>query len=58
MLGARFNGNGDLLTFAMRSRQTRNGKTVPRILDPGRGPAITSAIRVPDALDGGQGRGQ
>lgn len=57
MLGARFNGNGDLLGLAIHSRQTRNGELVPRILDPGHGPAITSAIRVPDVLDGGQVRG-
>jgi cholesterol oxidase len=30
---------------------------VPAVLDPGFGPAITSAVRVKDALDGGQGRG-
>jgi len=56
-LGTRFCSNGDLLTFAIRSRENRDGKSVPRLLDPGCGPAITAAIRVPDALDGGQGRG-
>jgi cholesterol oxidase len=56
-LGTRFCGNGDLLTFAIRSRHMQNGQLVPRILDPGYGPVITSAIRVPDALDGGQARG-
>jgi cholesterol oxidase len=52
-LGARFSGNGDLLTFAVQSR--RDGG--PRILDVGYGPAITCAIRVPDVLDGGRVRG-
>jgi cholesterol oxidase len=57
-LGQGFSGNGDLLTFALRARQDVDGKRVPRVLDPGHGPVITSAIRVPDALDGdGDGRG-
>lgn len=47
-LGTRFSGNGDLLTFATKSR---------RVLNPGFGPVITSTVRVPDALDGGTGRG-
>jgi cholesterol oxidase len=53
-LGSRFGGNGDLLTFALR---TRNPDGTPRILDAGYGPVISSALRVPDALDGGEGRG-
>jgi cholesterol oxidase len=53
-LGTRFGGNGDLLTFALKARHSDGS---PRILDPGRGPVITSAIRMPDALDGGEGRG-
>jgi cholesterol oxidase len=47
-LGTRFCGNGDLLTFAVRCRDT---------IEPSRGPVITSAIRYPDELDGGNGRG-
>ena len=47
-LGTRFGGNGDLLTFALGA---------DRPLDAHRGPVITSALRVPDELDGGQGRG-
>ncbi len=47
-LGTRFGGNGDLLTFALGSS---------RPLEPSYGPVITSAIRMPDALDGGEGRG-
>jgi cholesterol oxidase len=47
-LGSRFGGNGDLLTFALGAR---------RPLQPSFGPVITSALRVPDQLDGGEGRG-
>lgn len=58
-LGTRFSGNGDLLTFAVRcTTDGENGGRIPRTVDPGHGPVITSAIRVPDALDGGgEGRG-
>ena len=48
LLGTRFCGNGDLLGFVRGSR---------RQLQPSRGPVITGAIRVPDAVDGGVGRG-
>jgi cholesterol oxidase len=47
-LGTRFGGNGDLLTFALGS---------DRALDASHGPVITSALHVPDELDGGEGRG-
>lgn len=56
-LGERFCGNGDLLGFATRSTERRNGTTIPRLLDPSGAPVITSAIRVPDEADGGSGRG-
>jgi cholesterol oxidase len=56
-LGTRFCGNGDLLTFAVRCSRESNGKRVPRSIDPGFGPVITSAVRVPDEVDGGEGRG-
>jgi cholesterol oxidase len=56
-LGTRFCGNGDLLTFAVRASKETGGKRVPRILDPGYGPVITSAVRVGDELDGEEGRG-
>ena len=56
-LGTRFSGNGDLLTFASRCREGRDGQTVGRLIDPARGPVITGAIRYPDELDGGEGRG-
>jgi cholesterol oxidase len=53
-LGTHFSGNGDLLTFA-RHCQTDgpDGKRVPHVLDSAHAPVITSAIRVPDAIDGG-----
>jgi cholesterol oxidase len=47
-LGTRFSGNGDLLSFVMRARS---------VLDGSHGPVITSRVRVPDAVDGGDGRG-
>jgi cholesterol oxidase len=53
-LGTRFGGNGDLLTFALAAKHPDGS---PRPLDAAFGPVITSAIRVPDALDGGEGRG-
>jgi cholesterol oxidase len=59
MLGSRFSVNGDLLSFIVKSKERRNGKMVPRRLDPSFGPVITSAIRFGDTLDGDgpQGRG-
>ena len=58
-LGSRFSVNGDLLSFIVKSMEEKNGKMVPRRLDPSFGPVITSAIRVGDTLDGNgaQGRG-
>jgi cholesterol oxidase len=58
-LGSRFSVNGDLLSFIANSMELKNGKSVPRRLDPSFGPVITSAIRVGDTLDGmgDQGRG-
>jgi cholesterol oxidase len=56
-LGTRFCGNGDLLTLALNCGQTVQGRRLPRIIDPGYGPVITSTARMPDALDGGEGRG-
>ena len=48
-LGTRFSGNGDLLTFLRHDGAADRPATV---LDPERGPVITSAIRLPDTLDG------
>jgi cholesterol oxidase len=53
-LGSRFSGNGDLLTFLLKA-QDRNRV---RPLDASRGPVITSAIRLPDELDGYSGAGR
>ena len=55
-LGARFCGNGDLLTIALKAVKDVEGRRGPYLLDPGYGPVITSTIRVPDALEGGPGR--
>jgi cholesterol oxidase len=56
-LGTRFCGNGDLLTLVLNCREMVDGTPTPRIVDPGYGPVITSTARMPDALDGGEGRG-
>lgn len=56
-LGTRFCGNGDLLTLALNCAEEVDGRRVPRVVDPGYGPVITSTARVPDVLDGGVGRG-
>ena len=53
-LGTAFCGNGDLLTLAMRATQPDGA---PRRLDAAHSPVITSTIRVPDEVDGGEGRG-
>jgi len=58
-LGSRYSVNGDLLSFIVKSRVKKNGKSEPHVLDPSFGPVITSAIRLGDTLDGlgDQGRG-
>jgi cholesterol oxidase len=56
-LGSRFGGNGDLLTFARQCKTEVDGRKVPHVLDSAHAPVITSAIRVPDEIDGGR-RGQ
>jgi cholesterol oxidase len=57
-LGRGFSGNGDLLTFALRcTQQDADGKRSARVIEPSRGPVITSAIRIPDEIEGGAGRG-
>lgn len=53
-LGTRFSGNGDLLTFLLCAKE--NGKT--RTVNASHGPVITSAIRVPDAVDGAKATGR
>jgi cholesterol oxidase len=57
-LGRGFSGNGDLLTFALHCHQEAvSGSRKPLVIDPALGPVITSAIRYPDELEGGDGRG-
>jgi len=56
-LGSRFNLNGDYLGFVMHSHEEQDARLTPRVVDPGRGPVVTSAIRVPDLTDGGHLRG-
>jgi len=57
-LGSRFCGNGDILGLAVNSRkESSNGDSNLREINPGYGPVITSTIRVKDALEGGKGRG-
>ena len=52
-LGEGFSGNGDLLTFASRCTDDgMGGARAPRLIDAAYGPVITSAVRVPDELDG------
>jgi cholesterol oxidase len=52
-LGTRFCGNGDLLTFLLRAKDRNR----VRPLNASRGPVITTAIRLPDDLDGVPGAG-
>lgn len=56
-LGERFCGNGDLLSWALKCAEVSNGRRLPRVIDGGHGPVITSTIRIPDTADGGDGRG-
>ena len=54
-LGPRFGGNGDLLTFARHCMTEVDGTRVPNVMDAAHAPVITSAIRMPDELDGDGG---
>lgn len=56
-LGTRFSGNGDLLTLAVGTSRRADGRTEPLVVEANRGPVITSAVRIPDATEGGIGRG-
>src|SRR5215203_2725996 len=56
-LGSRFCGNGDLITFALNTTRRKDGEEMPRLIDAGYGPVITSRIRFEDREDGGEGRG-
>jgi cholesterol oxidase len=56
-LGTRFSGNGDLLTFLLPKLRIGTGASKTEIFDASHGPVITAAIRMPDTVDGGPGRG-
>jgi cholesterol oxidase len=56
-LGTRFCGNGDLLGLAIPTPGRAGGRDAYRVIDSSRGPVITSAVRVPDVVDGGAVRG-
>jgi cholesterol oxidase len=53
-LGKRFSGNGDFLGLALEAHG-ESGQH--RVMEASRGPVITGGVRVPDAADGGTGRG-
>jgi cholesterol oxidase len=55
MLGTHYSGNGDFVAAATKCREHTNGKEVQRIIEPSYGPAITGTVRIPDALDTGEG---
>jgi cholesterol oxidase len=57
-LGTRFCGNGDLLTFITHASTRVDGRAVPRSLSSSFGPVITSAIRLPDAVEGNGAAGR
>src|SRR5262249_52750415 len=52
-LGSRFSTNGDLLTFAFHCQNREARPPVSRLMDPTRGPVITSSMTFADELDGG-----
>lgn len=56
-LGTRFCGNGDLLGFLFKCLDSSSGAPLPRVLDGGHGPVITSAIHFRGEEEGGTGRG-
>lgn len=53
-LGSGYSTNGDLLAFVIRSRDSLERDSPPRVLDPSRGPVITTSVRV-DFPSGGGG---
>ncbi|MEH1126944.1 GMC family oxidoreductase [Micromonospora sp. CPCC 206061] len=56
-LGSRFSGNGDVLAFLLDAKDPTAHNGLRRI-EGSRGPVITSAIRIDDALDGGGATGR
>jgi cholesterol oxidase len=57
-LGTRFCGNGDLLTFITHASTRVDGRAAPRALSSSFGPVITSAIRLPDGVEGNGASGR
>ncbi|MCK8682526.1 FAD-dependent oxidoreductase [Pseudomonas umsongensis] len=53
LLGSGYSTNGDLLAFVMRCRDGTSRPPQPRVLDPSRGPVITTSAQI----DFGPGRG-
>lgn len=53
-LGSRVSINGDFLSFAMKC-EDEHGQ--PKSIDPTRGPVVTSAVYIPDTLEGGDSPG-
>jgi cholesterol oxidase len=56
-LGQYFSGNGDFLGLAHNAHAADGGRASIRDLAPSHGSVITSTVRVADALDTGDGRG-
>jgi cholesterol oxidase len=54
LLGSRFCGNGDLVTFAVRCRTGARDQRAPLIVDAVRGPVITSSVHLRGAGAGAQ----
>jgi cholesterol oxidase len=55
-LGSRVSANGDCVAVATQCHESRDGKDIQRLIEASYGPAISSTIRVPDALDTGEGQ--
>lgn len=56
VVGTRFSGNGDLLTFALRCTRQVDGKQQPWMLEATRGPTITSTLHEKSVLDTGDAK--
>ncbi len=56
MLGTHMSGNGDFIASATGCHEDVDGQQVQRIIEATYGPAITGTIRIPDALDTGEGQ--
>jgi cholesterol oxidase len=56
-LGHHFSGNGDLLGLVHHAQRSEGERRTRRVLAASYGPVITSALRVPDTRDRGDGPG-